>query len=188
MPVQRIPRYVLLLRELERYTDEKHSEYDKLQTVLGKVQVIATHINEQKKQMENLSKLIEIQNRISGDYNELLQPSRSLVREAPIVIKEATGLFGGVTNEPRIFFLFNDILLWTTPGDHTFKGVLEVSAITAEESTPGKYTADTDRYCFELSTSAQHLVCVAKDEAERTAWLKLIKDAKEYVIDPSLSQ
>jgi hypothetical protein len=44
-PVQRVPRYVLLLKELKRNTTSADAEYH--------------DINEAKRQMENMSKLLE---------------------------------------------------------------------------------------------------------------------------------
>jgi 16S rRNA G527 N7-methylase RsmG len=49
MPVQRIPRYELLLRELIRYTPESHNEAAKLAIAFEKVQGIGAHVNEQQR-------------------------------------------------------------------------------------------------------------------------------------------
>ncbi|GAB5371041.1 hypothetical protein AAMO2058_001545200 [Amorphochlora amoebiformis] len=41
MPIQRVPRYVLLIKELVKYTDNDHPEYDSLQKALRSIQKIA---------------------------------------------------------------------------------------------------------------------------------------------------
>eukprot|EP00471_Norrisiella_sphaerica_P009737 CAMPEP_0184499808 /NCGR_PEP_ID=MMETSP0113_2-20130426/42556_1 /TAXON_ID=91329 /ORGANISM="Norrisiella sphaerica, Strain BC52" /LENGTH=655 /DNA_ID=CAMNT_0026887859 /DNA_START=89 /DNA_END=2056 /DNA_ORIENTATION=+ len=41
MPIQRVPRYVLLIRELVKHTDEEHPEYSSLQRALKSIQKIA---------------------------------------------------------------------------------------------------------------------------------------------------
>lgn len=66
MPVQRVPRYVLLLEELRKHTDPKSSEYRQMDEALEKIKTIATKINSNKRKMENMTKLVAIQSRISN--------------------------------------------------------------------------------------------------------------------------
>ncbi len=49
MPVQRIPRYQLLLRELDKVTEEGHPEKQHLGEALQKIEHIAKHVNEEKR-------------------------------------------------------------------------------------------------------------------------------------------
>jgi hypothetical protein len=58
-PVQRVPRYVLLLKELKRNTTSADPHYADIKEALSKIQKIAAAINEAKRQMENMSKLLE---------------------------------------------------------------------------------------------------------------------------------
>ena len=46
-----VPRYELLLRELRRYTTPVHPEYAKLAEAFDKIQHIASHINEETRQV-----------------------------------------------------------------------------------------------------------------------------------------
>ena len=46
MPVQRIPRYVLLLKEVKRHTPDDHPEYEKLFEALNQIEAVAAHVNE----------------------------------------------------------------------------------------------------------------------------------------------
>jgi len=138
MPVQRVPRYVLLLRELRKHTPSSLPGFNTINEALMKTKTIAAHINESKRQMENMSKLIEIQNKISGSMGTtILQPARRLIREGQLQEISSKGLFGSVKANLRIFFLFNDILLWTTT-DYKFKGVMNLAA--ASLNTDGKKT------------------------------------------------
>lgn len=67
LPVQRIPRYNLLLTELIKHTWTDHMDYDNLKKSLEKIQQVASYMNERKREAETLSKMIEIQNRVTGD-------------------------------------------------------------------------------------------------------------------------
>lgn len=61
MPVQRIPRYVLLLRELKRNTPDDDPEFSTIVDALGKIELIGAHVNEHKRLVETMSKLLEVQ-------------------------------------------------------------------------------------------------------------------------------
>jgi len=82
MPVQRIPRYVLLLRELIKNTLETDPHIEPLRSSLSKVQDIAAYVNEQKRQMESRTTLLNISQRLSkvGSF-ELFKPDRHLVKK-----------------------------------------------------------------------------------------------------------
>lgn len=49
MPIQRVPRYCLLLQEIEACTDTVHPDYVDLCRVLSIVQEVASAINEKKR-------------------------------------------------------------------------------------------------------------------------------------------
>jgi hypothetical protein len=83
MPVQRIPRYELLLRELKKYTLPSDEEFLELQQAFDKIQKIAVHINENKRQIEQLSRLLQIENRLHGKEDigfEIISPDRHVLR------------------------------------------------------------------------------------------------------------
>jgi hypothetical protein len=84
MPVQRIPRYELLLKELKSKLDpEAGVAIGKLEEALSKIQSIAQHVNENKRKAERLSELLVIQGKIHGGAemkDTLLQPHRRLIR------------------------------------------------------------------------------------------------------------
>ena len=104
MPVQRIPRYVLLLRELIKYTSPLHTEYQTLQHALDKLESIAAYINSSKKYVENMSKLLDIQNRISGLNGVIYMPTRRLLHEGKLRLHGS---------DDMLVFLFNDLYLYT---------------------------------------------------------------------------
>jgi len=100
MPIQRIPRYPLLLQDLLRYMPEDHKDYKNLNSALDKMSQIAQHVNERKREYENLKKIVDIQSCFIGIDN-LVAPHRRFIREGELKVK----------GDKKIFFLFNDILL-----------------------------------------------------------------------------
>jgi hypothetical protein len=77
-PVQRIPRYQLLLAELIKRTPEDHIDYQDLTKALGKVVGIATFVNDRKRQSENARVLQKLQSRLTHT-DEIIQPHRKVL-------------------------------------------------------------------------------------------------------------
>ena len=59
MPVQRIPRYVMLLGELLRFTPERHPDRAPLEHALREVKALAQYINEEAKLVPRMKELAE---------------------------------------------------------------------------------------------------------------------------------
>lgn len=51
LPIQRLPRYTLLLKELLKYTQEDHRDYPALSEAFDKMKDVATSVNEVIKQL-----------------------------------------------------------------------------------------------------------------------------------------
>ena len=73
VPVQRVPRYVLLIKDLLKYTPEDHPDYKQLSDALAGFQKLATEINEKKRSAENQAKLQEYDDLIKGNRNLLIE-------------------------------------------------------------------------------------------------------------------
>jgi len=80
MPVQRIPRYELLLREMLRFSTPDDSDYADLQSAFEKIRDIALYINDRKRRLENANKLLEIQNKMDKEVR-LVSRSRQFLKE-----------------------------------------------------------------------------------------------------------
>ena len=107
-PVQRIPRYILLLRDLIKSTNSDHPDFKNLCASLALMQEVADHINNSMKTGENFNKLIEIENSIKGSNDKLAESHRLFVKEGHVVdILDK--------KKPLYLFLFNDILLLCKP-------------------------------------------------------------------------
>jgi hypothetical protein len=65
-PVQRICKYPLQLAELLKYTKSDHSDYDDIKEALEAMRGVAVLINERKRRMESLEKLVAWQQRLEG--------------------------------------------------------------------------------------------------------------------------
>ncbi|KAF9430754.1 hypothetical protein BGZ94_004289 [Podila epigama] len=140
LPVQRIPRYKMLLGDLLENTWPDHVDYQDIASALDKISSRADEMNERKRQYENHEKVLLIQNRIVGHYKTpLVQPHRKVVREGmlhlirivtrnvsmsdmPVVPAASVGgdltvhhLSEETVERSFLFILFNDILIQCRP-------------------------------------------------------------------------
>ena len=66
MPVQRIPRYNMLLRDLVKHTWEDHMDYTALTQAVARVEDIAGFLNDKKREAENVATMLELEQTITG--------------------------------------------------------------------------------------------------------------------------
>lgn len=177
MPVQRIPRYELLIRELIKSIESEIQEAKKeeeernsgippflrqlsagklssasshpslnpfagleaevltLQQALEKVKEVAEFVNDCKRRMENMSRVLAIQNKIQSDMPmKLLAPHRRLVREGIMEVVRVNRFVSAVKSvRKRICFLFNDSILLLSETHHLKQwhllSEMEISAV-----------------------------------------------------------
>ncbi|XP_034240310.1 FYVE, RhoGEF and PH domain-containing protein 4-like isoform X2 [Thrips palmi] len=109
-PIQRIPRYELLLKDyLKKLSDDSNDRTD-TERALHLVSSAANHANEAMKKISQFQQLLEIQENISGAV-DLVSPTRELLREGKVhKISARSG-----DHQERYLFLFSDVLLLCSP-------------------------------------------------------------------------
>eukprot|EP01101_Sappina_pedata_P004589 TRINITY_DN1983_c0_g2_i1.p1 TRINITY_DN1983_c0_g2~~TRINITY_DN1983_c0_g2_i1.p1 ORF type:complete len:734 (-),score=238.21 TRINITY_DN1983_c0_g2_i1:35-2236(-) len=60
LPIQRIPRYVLLINELLKHTEESHTDFPNLKQALKDMEDLAKHIDEEKHAIDQRLRLVAI--------------------------------------------------------------------------------------------------------------------------------
>ncbi|XP_025087323.1 rho guanine nucleotide exchange factor 39-like [Pomacea canaliculata] len=111
MPVQQIPRYRLLLEDLLEHTHKNHPDYLQLKEATIQMEKIVKHMNESMRQKENSQKMLAIQKCFDSSAPQILQPGRLFLKEGPL---KKVSRKGGNSRE-RMFYLFNDMLLYGKP-------------------------------------------------------------------------
>jgi len=112
-PVQRIPRYDLLLKELIKCTPEGHVDYEDLVAAEVQIKAVAMLINERKREAEQMARVKSIAGKFDVACNtkmgfEIMQPHRVFLREDKMV-----RLQGKKKTSCRVF-LFSDMILLAT--------------------------------------------------------------------------
>eukprot|EP01119_Soliformovum_irregulare_P017626 TRINITY_DN5265_c0_g1_i3.p1 TRINITY_DN5265_c0_g1~~TRINITY_DN5265_c0_g1_i3.p1 ORF type:complete len:712 (-),score=239.28 TRINITY_DN5265_c0_g1_i3:707-2842(-) len=103
-PIQRIPRYILLLSDLLKHTSSSHHDYEDINSALECVKELAGNINESKREFDSRAKIVQIQSNLIGDY-DIKFASRTFMKEGPLLEKS------GKKTRERYFFLLSKILI-----------------------------------------------------------------------------
>eukprot|EP00005_Dracoamoeba_jomungandri_P013497 CAMPEP_0174275526 /NCGR_PEP_ID=MMETSP0439-20130205/59873_1 /TAXON_ID=0 /ORGANISM="Stereomyxa ramosa, Strain Chinc5" /LENGTH=442 /DNA_ID=CAMNT_0015367637 /DNA_START=847 /DNA_END=2175 /DNA_ORIENTATION=+ len=170
IPIQRPPRYELLLREMEKYTLKESRSLANLKLARSKIKVINNIINLRKKEAENREKIVDIQNHLKGkNLPDLLVTGRLFVREGGLEIV-TKNIFHRDSGSDYYFFMFNDILMKTEKSGglfkertFTFKDIIRLETVTLEN------VENEDRHMFALIPD------VAFEETDPKKQLKLRK-------------
>uniref|UniRef100_A0A673G2I7 Rho guanine nucleotide exchange factor 17-like n=1 Tax=Sinocyclocheilus rhinocerous TaxID=307959 RepID=A0A673G2I7_9TELE len=111
-PVQRIPRYELLVKDLLKHTPEDHPDYLFLQDAQKNIKRLAERINKGRRTAEELERetrvMQEIEAHIEG-VEHILNPQRTFLRQEMVVEAKTVG-----GKKDRSLFLFSDLLICTT--------------------------------------------------------------------------
>jgi len=114
MPVQRVPRLELLLKDMINHTSKGRREYKRLNIALGHIRDVAKHCNERKREAEKQYKQNAVALRVKGlpTAVNIMQAGRTYVSEGRIMVQaNQTRLF------PVHYVLFSDLLLLTQNRD-----------------------------------------------------------------------
>uniref|UniRef100_A0A6Q2XUE6 FYVE, RhoGEF and PH domain containing 6 n=1 Tax=Esox lucius TaxID=8010 RepID=A0A6Q2XUE6_ESOLU len=164
-PVQRIPQYQLLLTDYLKNLSPDSADYKDTLAALGIMKEVANHANDSMKQGDNFQKLIQVQCRLNG-HHEIVAPGRVFLKEG-VLMKLSRKVM-----QPRMFFLFNDTLLYTTPvqsGQFKLNNMLSLAGMKvskpSQEAFQNELTIESVERSFILSASSA---------VERDDWLEAI--------------
>ena len=124
-PIQRVPRYLLLISQLISYTEED-GERDVLTAAKKQIESVAKHINEQIREQENMQRIIQLQRSLAHGRPKIIDPGRKIIHGTIINTKKqfdheiiqtfSEGTLKKVSERDsahqRYFILFNDMLLY----------------------------------------------------------------------------
>jgi len=163
MPVQRIPRYILLLGDLLKNTPKEHMDYKETENALQKAKEIADFLNEGKRKAENASRVVVIQDSLIGLDEELVKQGRSYVREGMVIKKKKNA------SDYCHFFLLSDILLYTVQNKKKYK-VKHKVPLTALICAD---IPDTDllRNAIKLTWGKKNWIVSTNSPTDKKAWM-----------------
>lgn len=169
-PVQRIPQYQLLLTDYLKNLVSDSEDHKDTQAALCVVKEVANHANDIMKQGDNFQKLMQIQYSLNGQH-EIVQPGRVFLKEGTLMKLSRKVM------QPRMFFLFNDALMYTTlvqSGQYRLNSVLSLAGMKVSKPSQEAYQNELNIESVERS-----FILSASSATERDEWLEAIAEAIE---------
>jgi len=173
-PIQRVPRYRLLLEELIAHTEPGHPDEADLREALTRIREVAAFINEETRVSATLCKLREVARRFAQP--EVLE--KSLVRQGRAFVRE-----GELTKvrlahrQRRKVFLFSDLLVYGVP---TGRGYVQKGQIPLGEGTRVERLPRTEHLTHGFAVVDGHgkgYTWHGESEAETGEWFEEVQRA-----------
>lgn len=109
-PVQRVPRYELLLKDYLKRLPRDAPDRKDAERSLELISTAADHSNAAIRKMEKMHKLLEVYEQLGGE-EDIVNPANELIKEGNIQKLSAKN----GTTQDRHLFLFNNVMLYCVP-------------------------------------------------------------------------
>uniref|UniRef100_A0A4X2K913 FYVE, RhoGEF and PH domain containing 4 n=1 Tax=Vombatus ursinus TaxID=29139 RepID=A0A4X2K913_VOMUR len=174
-PVQRIPRYEMLLKDYLRKLPPDSLDWNDAKKSLEIISTAASHSNSAIRKMENLKKLLEVYEML-GEEEDIVNPSNELIREGQILKLAARN----TSAQERYLFLFNNMLLYCVP---KFSLVGSKYSVRTRVGIDGMKIVETHNeeypHTFQVSGKERTLELQASSEQDKEEWIKALQNTIE---------
>uniref|UniRef100_A0A8B9JZU6 FERM, ARHGEF and pleckstrin domain-containing protein 1 n=1 Tax=Astyanax mexicanus TaxID=7994 RepID=A0A8B9JZU6_ASTMX len=176
-PLHRLLHYKQILERLCKHYPATHSDFRDCRAALADVSELEALLHSSMLKTDNYQRLLELQKDLIGVDN-LATPTREFIRLGCLSKLSGKGL------QQRMFFLFSDVLLYTSRGitsSNQFKvhGQLPLRGMTIRESEEEWGVP----HCFTLVTQRQSVVVAAGSVSEMEKWMEDLKMAVDLAED-----
>uniref|UniRef100_H3CTQ5 FYVE, RhoGEF and PH domain containing 4a n=1 Tax=Tetraodon nigroviridis TaxID=99883 RepID=H3CTQ5_TETNG len=178
-PVQRVPRYEMLLKDYLKKLSEDDPDRRDAEKSLEIIAMAATHSNSAIRKSENLKKLLEIYEML-GEEEDIVNPSNEFIKEGHILKLAARN----TSAMERYLFLFNNMLLYCVPkfslggAKYTVRTRIGIDGMKVLETTNEDYP-----HTFQVSGKERILELQAfslfSSEQDKADWLKAFQETIE---------
>jgi len=176
MPIQRIPRYRLLLESILKYSPENHIDYKDLKDATDFISNIAIEVDERLLQYQIAHKVLDIQNSLVGLEEDIVKPTRTFLKEGDL-----KKISDRVVNT-RHFFLFNDYLIYSKKekkNAYRFKYSFPLLTCWVKD------LPDTQRFknLFQIISQKKTYFLCAPSSEEKLSWMKLLNEVINKLVE-----
>uniref|UniRef100_A0A3P9ACG3 FYVE, RhoGEF and PH domain containing 3 n=1 Tax=Esox lucius TaxID=8010 RepID=A0A3P9ACG3_ESOLU len=169
-PVQRIPRYELLLKDyLKKLPDDALDRKD-TEKALELISTAAHHSNAAIRKMEKMNKLLEVYERLGGE-EDIVNPANELIKEGHI--KKMSAKNG--TAQDRYLYLFNNMVLYCVPKlrlmgqKFSVREKIDIAGMEVQENVKQNLP-----YTFAIIGKQRSLELQARTAEEKEDWIQVI--------------
>ncbi|XP_012681646.2 FYVE, RhoGEF and PH domain-containing protein 1 [Clupea harengus] len=170
-PVQRIPRYELLLKDYLHRLPEDADDSKDAQKSLELIATAAEHSNAAIRKMERMRKLLKVYELLGGE-EDIVNPTNELIKEGHILKLSAKN----GTSQDRYLILFNDRLLYCVP---KLRLIGQKYGVRARIDVDGMELKETSSMnvprTFLVSGKQRSLELQARTEEDKKDWIQAIQ-------------
>ncbi|KAK2840868.1 hypothetical protein Q7C36_012447 [Tachysurus vachellii] len=170
-PVQRIPRYELLLKDYLKKLPSDAPDRKDAEKALDLISTAANHSNAAIKKMEKMNKLLEVYERLGGEIEEIVNPANELIKEGHI--KKMSAKNG--TAQDRYLYLFNNMLLYCVPKlrlmgqKFSVREKIDIAGMEVQETIKQNLA-----HAFAIIGKQRSLELQARNAEEKQEWIQVI--------------
>jgi len=158
-PVQRLPRYELLLKDLIKNTEHTHGDYQDLCDGMQRVVKVTTHINEKKREKESVNQVAKLKSQLVGSLAEQIewQIHHRVVREGEVTFPAEQKI--------NYIILVNDFLLLTQKQKTSYyiRAIVQLQGVAFSSNTDEEQnienviiaTPSDEQICFTVPLSSK---------------------------------
>ncbi|XP_065668917.1 uncharacterized protein LOC100200535 isoform X2 [Hydra vulgaris] len=168
--IQRIPRYVLLLKDIAKRTSSDHNDFQHLKDALALMEKIASFLNEQLKQSQCQKALELLQTQITG-LKAYYTPDRNLVHEGAVCLQTSKKTYQCV--------LFNDLLVFAVKVANR-QSIVELALGLKTvwiEDLEGLDPQTTKKDAIGIHTPGRSYIMYVGSNSEKKIWLEKLTKA-----------
>ncbi|XP_048199767.1 FYVE, RhoGEF and PH domain-containing protein 3 isoform X2 [Perognathus longimembris pacificus] len=170
-PVQRVPRYELLLKDYLKRLPRDAPDWKDAERSLELISTAANHSNAAIRKMEKMHKLLEVYEQLGGE-EDIVNPANELIKEGQIQKLSAKN----GTAQDRHLFLFNSMVLYCVPKlrlmgqKFSVREKMDISDLQVQDivkpNAAPTFTIKGRRRSLELQT---------RTEEEKKEWIQVIQ-------------
>jgi hypothetical protein len=182
-PVQRIPRYVMLLKNMQKFSNADRPQIPNLSQAIKLSLEVAEQIDKSIAMAEAREKVIQIQQYFFKDKILLVEPSRYCIRFDHLNWLSERKLLGQRRVKPVFLALFNDLVICASSSNgskssqmkfHCSMHNLKIENIIGEEEAKYSFTMSNS-----LSSGAgSSIVIICPSDESKQQWMHMIQNAK----------
>ncbi|XP_064346138.1 FYVE, RhoGEF and PH domain-containing protein 3 isoform X1 [Camelus dromedarius] len=170
-PVQRVPRYELLLKDYLKRLPEDAPDWKDAERSLELISTAANHSNAAIRKMEKMHKLLEVYERLGGE-EDIVNPANELIKEGQILKLSAKN----GTAQDRHLFLFNSMILYCVP---KLRLMGQKFSVREKMDISGLQVQDTVKpnaaHTFLITGKKRSLELQTRTEEEKKEWIQVIE-------------
>uniref|UniRef100_A0AAV2M0N1 Uncharacterized protein n=1 Tax=Knipowitschia caucasica TaxID=637954 RepID=A0AAV2M0N1_KNICA len=170
-PVQRIPRYELLLKDYLKKLPPDALDRKDAEKALELISTAANHSNAAIRKMEKMHKLLEVYERLGGE-EDIVNPANELIKEGHI--KKMSAKNG--TAQDRYLYVFNNMVLYCVPKlrlmgqKFSVRERIDIAGMEVQENVKQNVP-----HTFAIIGKQRSLELQARTAEEKEDWIQVIR-------------